>query len=1612
MQDDPDGTWRGELEAMGAVVGDWLAGARAYSANVKPAQVLTIAEADFVSSIEPVKVLRSLLDTAVAVMGADGLRTYNAAYGSFTGVIGTSASVGFADSGLNIFHEDIASNRASICGGNFFPDASGNADLDLWSDYAEHGTHVVGIVAGAGATSPEFAGMAPATGHLRMAKVVNREGVGSTLTIAKGVQYLLRATGCTWDGERTPFVRPWIVNLSVGGDGARNGLGVSNRLIDSAVQASGQLFVFAAGNSGSDGTSDESTTKNSLSVGAITDAGVVAGFSSHGPTSDGRLVPHIVATGSAVLSAKGNGASTGYQSFRGTSMAAPSVAGVAALLLDRHSEFRNNPAYTKARLLASAVKPASILGSSQFPENNTHGPGSFNAEYGLGMVSAGVAVGEGAEKAWWHGGDHGTLEAGSSLEYEIEIPQNTTRLDVVLTWIEPPAEPIARSTVVADLDLYVEKQGDCEEPPCGEHVSKSRIDNVEWALLREPEAGTYSIRIVTVNDFADPVQAGIAWTAIANSDTPALRVSVNDSQIDIGSGDSFTVDLEVTADSYLSAGTTLHMLCRANDSSVCDGYAQADWRPGSEAQRADGTTFDIDMPATGAVPLGEVQKQEVQRITLVAPRDVATASHTLYFVASAWNGESGMVAVDVLVNGREAGTRLAEPSNDAMANAMNLEGESGELHLDLTLATREPGEPIRQNDEASSGAKKFFSRTRLAQEGYDPEMQQYALHGSVWYSIKPQRLGPYRLEVHSDVEAHKAWITVYQGAAASDATRIIEGQGSTAFIAEPGEEYLVQLWSNQGARGPLKLAWNQRDNAAPKNDDFAQRTALSGVRGTVRGSNYRATLEGFEFYGVTASSSTWYRWVAPSSGRFGIAFPETMQVVVFDGAGIGSLRRLSTMPSELKRSQFLAKRGREYQFVVLDFGEELIPDYELSWHPMEGSVFGYADNDMLADATEISGASGSVSPISPVSRTLEPDEHGGTGVGTAWWQWQPPADGSYVFRLDDQRYEQIAAYLGDTAEEIEFVASGKSIVLDAAASNQYWLAVGFPLEAMFVDFDEEIPSSGFSWGAVPANMTYAQAESLSGSTGSVSADHTYASTSVLEPGGTRGHSSLWWSWQAPNAGWQQFTLRDWEASGLDEMTQQSILEVYRKNTDNSVALLATSDHSLVLNGRAQASVRGEAGSEYLVRVALRPTYLGEWSRQTEFTYTPVDAPAWQRYKGRILEVGAASGEAEDPGLAAPKSVAVEGDSGLVVVATRHSILAFREADDGSLSRALSVPYETRQGRAVEVLEEVALHWDAAGSTFYLVQRDGIYAVRGLNGGAKYLQGCSTTGSGKVVPMQIVTDSERENLYVVGGGRINVYARTAACAFESLQVLSDGDTQSTGASATQVYELDGARSLVLNAAGDRAYVASDDALLVFERGPTGTLSLNQTVSHLESLSDYWDWEKTSLVLAGEDILFMVAGRSPRVAAYKVPENPDEQTGEIEFLAEVTRFYFDPFGFNQYPLYSQVAWPEQAQGCAASSAQAVAGPAVDVICNNQALTVRWDDDAGELLISDWFQADQPDRFGNLLGAGLGSLSPARIAEHTGSDRNYVVGSESRGTLHVFERVSGIDEDPYAE
>lgn len=106
----------------------------------------------------------------------------------------------------------------------------------------------------------------------------------------------------------------------------------------------GVITISSAGNEGN--TSWKYITApadgiNTLAIGAVNNVNEVAGFSSRGPTYDGRIKPDVVTQGVDVYCAAA-GNFTGYLTASGTSVAAPIAGGVAALLLSAYPHLKNN----------------------------------------------------------------------------------------------------------------------------------------------------------------------------------------------------------------------------------------------------------------------------------------------------------------------------------------------------------------------------------------------------------------------------------------------------------------------------------------------------------------------------------------------------------------------------------------------------------------------------------------------------------------------------------------------------------------------------------------------------------------------------------------------------------------------------------------------------------------------------------------------------------------------------------------------------------------------------------------------------------------------------------------------------------------------------------------------------------------------------------------------------------------------------------------------------------------------------------------------------------------------------------------------------------------------
>ena len=1564
MTDDPDGRWRQALEDLGAVVGRFDPDIRVYSANVSRIDLEAIAAADFVLSIEPIGIVVAAHDTAVPAMGVDALRRFDGTPGLFSGIGGASVPIGVMDTGLNINHLDIASNRQSICGANFVwfgPGGPLQETEDLWIDEGGHGTHVTGTIAGNGYVEPRFAGMAPSVRHIRFAKVLHRQGFGSDNSILPGMDFLAQPTGCAEASGPSDRVKPLIVNMSLSAC-ARifQGRRTAERKLDSVVWSHRQLYVVAQSNSGINCFSDYGTAKNSLAVGAALDSGDIAAFSSHGPTFDGRLAPQVVATGVRVHSARGGGSRGEYVAFNGTSMSSPTVAGVAALLMDAIPGYQEQPALTRARLMASAIRPDAWLeDTAAFPLTNTNGPGTLQAQYGLGMVSARTSVlNRDRADGWISGGAISELEAGRYAWHDIMVPEGAGRLDLVMSWDEPPTDTIG-SAVLNDLDLWLDRDGDCGAGACGEHVSASRVDNVEWIILRNPPPGVYRAKVVARRVYTAAPRAALAWTVIRGASTPSLRIAA-DKEIIIGDREN-ELTLAVTADEYVAAGTRLHIDCRsAGDSSGCNEVQIHTM----DVSREDGVTVDLSdelrlpvpsgqsfrwsspIPLGSSIPLGEISVGEDQEIEFVVSYNgVGNANPVrLYFTVSSWNAKAA--SVTVRTGGADRSEVAGRPANDDFEAAAVIEGEEGSRALDLLLATPEPGEPL-----------------------FTPRRGRPA--GSVWYEWTALANGPVRFNIPPRVDSRDARndrLSIFRGDRISALKRVADGLWGALFFAEKGQSYRIRV-SNFARGAALNLRWSQ--GPRPANDDFTQAAVLEGADGVVEGSSQGATLESGEWFG-SAAATTWYRWTASSDGLWVFESEHPRRIFVFESDGISTLRLVSTYPSS--SAFFPAAGGKEYHIAVAE------PDayasgatYQLNWRQIR-RLHERPRNDDIADAEPIESAPSSSHLIGiDEHSTVEPGEPVETGVRTKWWVWEAPEDGYYTWRLTDSgevvpTYSKlrVTVFTGSSIEDMQLVAeSGPDaapfdFVLQAVGGQRYWISAGFPAGDITA-YTQRTASARVIWGPTPVNDSLSSAVPLVGSAGSITGSNRFATIERGERPSALGHSSLWWTYEAPAAGWYRF----W----IDEFYAPWVLAVYQDAGDGFGSLeLVSSSHQPegIESGAIEVIFRAEAAARYRIRLGTRGAPEGG-----DFTmhWGEGEAPVWLKYTGRLAD-GDRDAKGNSVEIRTPLSLALNGRGTALYAASRLGMQVFeRDLETGGLTLVQSLEDHD--------LEDNSLIWDARRTKLYAHRCGTWRKFAPVDGTHRELRDEGTlqvTGSQEAVGCNsrsdVFMDSRGSFLHTVDpfSGKLQVLAFDTPESLRHIQTLTVPDLK---------------HALISNL-DSRMYAATQWSLLVFERdAETGRLTQVSRAGNDAGLSNL-----ESIAISSDDrYLFAFDDNGKRTNVFQLEDDPSQP----RLLSSLPPFWNEPF-WN---------WDNR---CGFASARR-GTPAVDVFCSNMAFGVQWRPESGELAVTDHVAPWQPDRFNNHVPA----FGHTRNLAASPDGRHAYLSTEDEGLL-VFERV-GVGVDEYA-
>lgn len=290
---------------------------------------------------------------ALGQMGADQVHA--------AGVTGAGVRIAVLDMGVDASHPELADAVALTK--NFSADASA-------TDGGGHGTHVSGIIAGAGLASLEdrgstnrALGVAPGA-DLIVGKVCSDEGWCLESDVIAGIE---------WAVEQ----HAKVINLSLGG-----GSFLGHCDLDSLAQAAnwavsqGTVVVAAAGNIGESGEGVMTPACGSkvIAVGAVDSSDARLWWSAYGTALD-VMAPGLDILSSVPCAVAGTCPTAGYGWWSGTSMAAPQVTGLVGLLVEAE------PTLTTDEIYAIVTGTAADLGEA-----------GADTLTGYGRVNASAAV--------------------------------------------------------------------------------------------------------------------------------------------------------------------------------------------------------------------------------------------------------------------------------------------------------------------------------------------------------------------------------------------------------------------------------------------------------------------------------------------------------------------------------------------------------------------------------------------------------------------------------------------------------------------------------------------------------------------------------------------------------------------------------------------------------------------------------------------------------------------------------------------------------------------------------------------------------------------------------------------------------------------------------------------------------------------------------------------------------------------------------------------------------------------------------------------------------------------------------------------------------------------
>ncbi|MFC7356103.1 S8 family serine peptidase [Jejudonia soesokkakensis] len=366
---------------------------------------------------------------------------------------------------------------------------------------ATHGDGVGGIMAGAGNLNPRNRGMA----------------AGSDVYVVNYVSSFL-------DTPTLNLINSGDVQItnSSYSNGCNEGYtSIARRVDEQTNDIPSLLHVFSAGNSNNSNcgygagtqwgniTGGHKQGKNVIATANVFYEGSLVNSSSRGPAHDGRIKPDIAANGQNQISTAENNT---YQSFGGTSGAAPGIAGVSAQLYEVYGDENSG-----------ALPPSALIKATLLNTANEAGNIGPDFRFGWGIVN-GLRAGKLIEDGRYLDDE---ISQGENNTHTIAVPAGTAQVRFMIYWSDVEAAPNANPALVNDLDLVVTDPSNNELLPWildptpnpttlnqPATTGEDHLNNMEQVLINAPEAGNYEIDVTGFNVPMGPQEYFVVYEII------------------------------------------------------------------------------------------------------------------------------------------------------------------------------------------------------------------------------------------------------------------------------------------------------------------------------------------------------------------------------------------------------------------------------------------------------------------------------------------------------------------------------------------------------------------------------------------------------------------------------------------------------------------------------------------------------------------------------------------------------------------------------------------------------------------------------------------------------------------------------------------------------------------------------------------------------------------------------------------------------------------------------------------------------------------------------------------------------------------------------------------